>query len=726
MTSNRPGEADRRRLSAKIAAGLILGIAFGLFMGERATILEVIADGYIKLLQMMVLPYVTVSIIGGLGALNGPQGLALVKRVGLVLVVLWVAALAMVFLFPLMFPPHETASFFSASLIRDRESFDFLSLYIPTNPFNSLANNIVPAVVLFSVVIGTALINIPDKARLLDVLAVVSSAVMKATHFIIALTPYGVFAIAAVVAGTLSVAEFERLQVYLISYVGMSLLISFWLLPGLVAALTPVPYGALVARTRNALAMAFMTTSLLAVLPMLTEEARALVQEYGGLDDHQASATDVVVPVSFNFPHTGKLLSLSFLLFAGWFADARVPFWNYPKLAGAGLLSLFGNVNAAIPFMLDLLRIPADTFRLFVTSGIINARFGTLVAAVHTLTIAVLGTCAVTRTLTFDARKILRFAIITCVATAALVGSTRVLLQTALHTRYDKDVLLSGMGMLRDRGPARVYTTAGEAPPLPAARGSLLDRVRSRGALRVGYFDDSLPYVFVNTHGALVGFDVEMALQLARDLHVAAELVRVDRAVLESGIDPALCDVVMSGVAITADRAGGTQFTTTYLDETLALIVPDHRAADFGEWPQIREMGPVRLGVPAVTTLVERVREQLPEAVLVPVNGMDDIFAPRNPPLDAAIATAERGSAYTILHPAYAVAVPKPRPFKVPLAYAVAGRDASLTTMINTWIELQRKNGTVDELFSYWILGENALPQQPRWSVIRDILHWVR
>jgi Na+/H+-dicarboxylate symporter/ABC-type amino acid transport substrate-binding protein len=726
VTSNRHVEAERRTLSAKIAVGLVLGIAFGLFVGEWATMLDVIADGYIKLLQMTVLPYVTVSIIGGLGALNGPQGVALVKRVGLVLVLLWVAALAMVFLFPLMFPPRETASFFSSSLIQDRESFDFLSLYIPANPFNSLANNIVPAVVLFSVIIGTALINIPDKARLLDVLAVVSSAVMKATHFIIALTPYGVFAIAAVVAGTLSLAEFERLQVYLISYVGMALLIAFWVLPGLVAALTPVPYGALIARTRNALAMAFMTTSLLAVLPILTEEAKALVKEYGGLDDHQASATDVVVPVSFNFPHTGKVLSLSFLLFAGWFADARVPFWNYPKLAGAGLLTLFGNVNAAIPFMLDLLRIPADTFRLFVTSGIINARFGTLVAAVHTLTIAVLGTCAVTRTLTFDARKMLRFAIVTFAATAALVGGTRVLLRTALNRPYDKDAILSGMGMLRDRGPARVFADPAEAPPLPAVTGSLLDRVRSRGALRVGYFEDSLPYVFVNTHGALVGFDVEMALQLARDLRVDAEFVRVDRAVLDNGVDPALCDIVMSGVAITADRAGRTQFTTSYLDETLALIVPDYRAADFSEWSQIRAMGPLRFGVPAVTTLVERVREQLPEAALVPINGMDDIFSSRNPPLDAAIATAERGSAYTILHPAYAVVVPKPRPFKVPLAYAIAGRDASLTTMLNTWIELQRKNGTADELFGHWILGENAAPQRHRWSVLRDVLHWVR
>ncbi len=130
-------------------------------------------------------------------------------------------------------------------------------------------------------------------------------------------------------------------------------------------------------------------------MPSLTEEAKALVREYAGVDQEQAGAIDVIVPASFNLPHTGKLLSLSFVLFAGWFAGTGVPLSEYPRLAGAGALAMFGNVNAAIPFLLDLLRIPADTFRLFVTSGIVNARFGALLAAVHTVAFAVLATCAV-------------------------------------------------------------------------------------------------------------------------------------------------------------------------------------------------------------------------------------------------------------------------------------------------------------------------------------------
>jgi Na+/H+-dicarboxylate symporter/ABC-type amino acid transport substrate-binding protein len=714
----------RRSLSRRIAIGIAAGAALGLFAGEWTAALQVAADAYIKLLQMTVLPYVTVSIVGGLGGLDAAHAKALGARVGLLLALLWTIALTAVVLFPLMFPPNQNASFFSTTLLQEREPFDFLTLYIPTNPFNALANNIVPAVVLFSVIVGVALIGVPDKAPLLAVLAVAGRAVAKATDFIVALTPYGVFAIAAVVAGTLKIEELRRLEVYLVGYAGMALLLSLWVLPGLIAALTPVPYRAVLSCTRDALVMAFMTTSLFAVLPMLTEQAKALVVEHTRGRAGREAAADVIVPASFNFPHAGKLLSLSFVFFAGWFADTHVALGAYPRLVGAGLFAMFGNANAAIPFLLDLLRIPADTFRLFVTSSIVNARFGTLVAAVHTLTMAIVGTCAVTGTLSIDGRRLLRFAVVTLLLTAGVVGGARLLLQVALRQPYRKDAMLTGMGLLRDRGPARVFHGRHDAPPLPPVTTSILDRVRSRGALRVGFFDDSLPYAFFNGRGELVGLDVEMALQLARDLGVGAELVPIGRRVLESGLDGTACDLVMSGVAVTTERSLHVLFSSSYLDETVAFIVPDARVTAYSDWSSIRSMGRLRLLVPRASYFMQKVRDELPDVEIVPIERVDDVFTPQTPPIDAAVATAERGSAYTLLHPEYSVAVPKPRPFKVPLAYVVAGRDAAMASMLDTWIELKRKDGTIDQLFAHWILGQDSAPAARRWSIGHDVLGW--
>ena len=63
---------------------------------------------------------------------------------------------------------------------------------------------------------------------------------------------------------------------------------------------------------------------------------------------------------------------------------------------------------------------------------------------------------------------------------------------------------------------------------------------------------------------------------------------------------------------------------------------------------------------------------------------------------------------------------------KVPLAYPIARHDQALASFINTWIDLKRKDGTIDELFAHWILGRDATPHRRRWSVVDDVLHWGR
>jgi len=199
----------------------------------------------------------------------------------------------------------------------------------------------------------------------------------------------------------------------------------------------------------------------------------------------------------------------------------------------------------------------------------------------------------------------------------------------------------------------------------------------------------------------------------------------VSRAILETGLDSDICDLVMSGVAMTAGRSLRLRFSSAYLDETVAFVVPDHAVTAFSDWSSIRAMGRIRLAMPPAPYFIRKIQDELSDVEIVTIDRMSEMFTPRNPPIDAILTTAERGSAYTLLHPEYSVAVPKPRPFKVPLAYIVAGRDAEMRSMIDTWIELKRKDGTIDALFAHWILGSDSDRKPPRWSVLRDVLHWV-
>jgi Na+/H+-dicarboxylate symporter len=711
--------------SNKILTGLAAGILLGLFLGEYAVALEWAADGFVKLLQMTVLPYVTVSIIGSLGRLNASDARLLGLRAGVVLAGLWLLALVFASLIALTFPPVESAAFFSTTLIEPRPPFNFIDLYIPANPFYSLANNVVPAVVLFSVVLGTALIGLERKQVVLDLLDVLAQALSRAARFVVRLTPYGLFAIAATATGTLNLEQIGRLQVYLVSYVVVALLVALWVLPGLVAAFTPIRARDMLLLTRDALITAFVAGDLFIVLPVLIEASKTLIDRHNLAERQSASLPDVIVPASFNFPHTGKLLSISFILFAGWFADAPVALMEYPRLALTGLVTFFGSLNIAVPFLLDLFRIPVDTFQLFLASGVINSRFGTLVAAVHTVTIALLGTCAMTGSLTWERRRLVRYAIITAALTIATIGGTRLLFARVLEQEYTKDKVLAGMHLLRRSGSSVVRRTPPATPPSQAGN-TTLETIRARGTLRVGYLPDALPFAFFNAHDDLVGFDIEMAHHLATELGLGLEFVPVDRARFEEQLANGYCDIIMSGVVVTTRRASRVLFSSSYLDETLGLLVPDQARDQFSSWERIRALGEITLLIPDLPYYIDKVRELAPRAKLQRFQDTPSVFGKTVGVFDAIVLPAERGSAWTLLYPQYTIIVPEPGTVRMPLAYPLAGQDQALASFINTWIELKRKDGTIDGLYKYWILGQNATPRQPRWSVIRNVLGWVK
>ena len=724
VTAESATARTRRSLSfsTQILVGLAAGILLGLFLGEHAGVLKWAADGFVKLLQMTVLPYVTLSIVGSLGNLQMRQARELAWRGGAVLLALWLVALTFALLIPLTFPSTENASFFSTTLVEQRRPFNFVDLYIPSNPFYSLANNVVPAVVLFSIIVGVALIGVSRKQVLLDTLAVATDALSRATRFIVRLTPYGLFAIAATTAGTMSLEQVGRLQVYLISYVLVSLLVSLWVLPGLVAALTPIPVRAVFSLTRNALITAFVAGDLFIVLPVLIGASGTLAEQYTGAE-HASDLPAVIVPASFNFPHAGKLLSISFVLFAGWFADAAVSLVDYPRLALMGILTFFGSLNVAVPFLLDQFRIPTDTFQLFLASGVINSRFGTLVAAMHTLVVALLGTCAMTGKLRWETGRVLRYLAITLALTIGTIGGARVLFAEALQQRYTKDEVLAGMHLLRTPVPAVVHRQA--SPPPVNLGGSVLEDVRGRGTLRVGYLPNALPFAFFNARGDLVGFDAELAHRLAADLEVSLEFVAVDRDALPSQLDSGFCDIVMSGVAVTPLRASTTLFSIMYLEETLGFLVPDERRAAFEDWNAIRRAGPLTIAVPDVPYYVDRIREAVPDARIRTIEDIATVLASTATDVDAIALPAERGSAWTLMYPRYTVVVPAPSRIRIPLAYPLARNDQPFARFINTWLQLRMKDGTIDSLYDYWILGRSAEGPTRRWSIVRNVLHWV-
>jgi Na+/H+-dicarboxylate symporter len=715
----------RPSLSTMILIGLGSGIVCGIFFGEYCGFLSIIGDAFIQLLQMTIMPYIIASLILGIGGLSYKQAKLLALKGGIIMLLFWGISFAMILLMPLSFPKWETASFFSTSLVSPQKEVDFLKLYIPSNPFWSLANNVVPAVVLFSILAGIALIGIKEKGSLVQGLKAVSEALIRMTNIVVKLTPIGVFAIAASAAGTMTVEEFGKLQVYLISFNLAALLLTFVVLPLLLKPVTPFRYKDIVWLSKDALVTAFTTGNLFIVLTVLTENCKSLFRKYSLTQEKTEAYVDVLVPISFNFPNTGKLIMLMFVLFGAWFTGSSFSFSQYGTFVFAGLLSFFGGVDVALPFMLDLMHLPEDLYQLYMVTGVINGRTSTLLAAMNLMVFTLLTTSALTGTLSFNKKKLIKTLFLITVIIFASVGATRLYFSLAVKNEYTKDRILSRMHIKENPLPQVVYK---EVPAKLKTGGGMvadIDKIRKRGKLMVGYNPDSLPFSFFNAAGELVGFDVEMAHMLANELNVNVEFVPFQYETLAGQLNRGEFDIAMSGIGMSISRIEALNFSDPYLYLTFALAVRDHRRGEFIDLESIRKIEGLTLTLVKDKSYVRRIEELLPEVEVIELESNREFFERNVGNWDALLTSAEVGSAWTLMYPQYTVVIPKPDIETFPLGYAVAKKNQNLLAFLNNWIHIKKNSTRIKAAYNFWILGQDAVPKQPRWSVIRNVLKWV-
>ncbi|MGK7937153.1 MAG: cation:dicarboxylase symporter family transporter [Xenococcaceae cyanobacterium] len=731
----------KNSLSTQIFLGLILGIAVGLFLGEMASWLAFLGDIFLRLFQMPVVPYIIVSLIGSLGRLNYRDAKLIFIKGGIVILAFWAITLLVVVLFPLGFPSWQSSAFFSTSLLEESKALSLLELFIPLNPFNSMANTIIPSLVLFCIATGLALITVENKQELLKGLDSLTDALLKITQFVAKLTPLGVFAIAANAAGTLPLEAFQRLQVYIILQAAIALILSFWVLPGLIAALTPLKYKDIVTAYRTPLVTAFATANLLIVLPLIISRSRELLLSLDPSPEKNTLAIDapleVLVPVSFTFPSMGKLLSLAFVPFAAWYGGTSFPIAQYPTFLLAGLASFFGDGITAMRFLLNLLGIPTDMLQIYITLDQVSVgRFGTLLAGMNTIALALLATCGINGLINLRRRQIIRFGFLSLLAIVLTLGSIHVFFTYGVARDYTQDKKLAQLRLLRVQNPSqavKILTTS--PPPLTLnSEQSRLVQIRERKTIRVCTEAENYPLSYLNAEETpeLVGFNIEMAHILAQDLGVGLELVPLTEDSRNQNIsqvadvlNEGYCDIDMSSLPVTPELAEIIDFSVPFENYTLAFLVEDRLRDQFSRWGNLQALPSLRIGIDQDLPYYEaKLKGLLPNADLIQVDSVQEFLNAENSSVDTMATAAEIGAAWTILYPNYTIAIPKPI-LAVPVAYGLPYGEISLVNLVNAWLQLKQQDGTTRSLYDYWIQGKTSAVEPPRWSIIRNVLGWV-
>ena len=144
--------------------------------------------------------------------------------------------------------------------------------------------------------------------------------------------------------------------------------------------------------------------------------------------------------------------------------------------------------------------------------------------------------------------------------------------------------------------------------------GSLLDDVKKRGVLRVG-MSTFVPWAMNDKEGNLVGFEIDVATALAKDIGVRVEFVPTKW----SGIIPALLtgkfDVIIGGMGITEERVKKVDFSDPYDYSGMSIVASRKMAPGFKTLADFNKIGiliAARLG----TTAADAAKKNFPDASL--------------------------------------------------------------------------------------------------------------
>ncbi len=235
------------------------------------------------------------------------------------------------------------------------------------------------------------------------------------------------------------------------------------------------------------------------------------------------------------------------------------------------------------------MHLPADAYNLYISSGIMRQAFVAPLSVISIFSFSAI-TVAVTRNqVRFRWKRAIVSLVCVIVLAALIIAGLHMGFTQMLAGSYHGGDQISKIELPLDPSGNRldqavnttVYLHKEDVPPVPPPATGPRDeirQIRERGVLRVGYNSNNVPFAFFNGKGELVGYDVEMAYDLARTLNVSRiEFVPITGTTLAESLDSGYCDIVMSAVVVNADRLDVMKFTDPTVTVHLAFVGTERR-----------------------------------------------------------------------------------------------------------------------------------------------------
>lgn len=305
-----------KRVFTGLGLGVLLGTAFQLMYGVESGVvsdtnayLDIVGTGYVKLLQMIIMPLIMVSIIAAILKLSdvGSLGKISALTIGILMLTTMVAAVVGIMMAKAFGLTAVGLSASAAELARGQylqgavSTAKTISLpsmvlsFIPANPFLDMTGarkTSTIAVVLFSIFIGISATGIALKkpdifASFKHFVEVAHVIVMRMVTLVLRLTPYGVFALMTQVVASSSVHDiFNLISFVMASYSAILIMFAIHLSLVFAVGLNPVRY---VKKIFPVLLFAFTSRTSAGAIPMSVQTQTTRLGTAEGIANFAAS-----------------------------------------------------------------------------------------------------------------------------------------------------------------------------------------------------------------------------------------------------------------------------------------------------------------------------------------------------------------------------------------------------------------------------------------------------
>ena len=272
-----------------IFIGLLLGIIVGWQMPQTDfpqlyKVLHFVGEGFINIIQMVVLPLVISAIVIGISNIGDSKQLTKFgSKMLLYYGIITIAAVSIASAVAILLHPGVGAKeLVNQSIIQNIQGYvanaieyqreNLANIFmdmIPKNPFASLASGNMIPVILFTTIFAIALTKAGEISRpLISLFESIFAATMKVTDWIMYLAAPGVFALTASAVGSFGIDVFSNISKYILAFY-IAIAIQFFVVyPLMLKVFSKVPAGKLFGAISEAIMVAFGTASSSATLPL--------------------------------------------------------------------------------------------------------------------------------------------------------------------------------------------------------------------------------------------------------------------------------------------------------------------------------------------------------------------------------------------------------------------------------------------------------------------------